>query len=168
MENKIPLSIGKMKNLPPKAFALVDKENLEDLLKFNWSLSDQGYAWRQFRKEGKIKHERMHRRILNASDGQFCDHINGNRLDNRKENIRICDKIKNGQNSLKRKSQKGKDCTSRFKGVYLHKCGKWHAEITVLKKKRSLGLFKEEWVAAHAYNVAARFHFGEFARLNTW
>lgn len=170
MESKlIPLSCGGHAALwgskPPKAHTIIDSDDFEDISKFRWSLNDQNYALRLFRINGKLTQERMHRRILKCKDDEICDHINGNRLDNRKENLRISTKITNGQNSFKAKHKNGKPCSSKYKGVY-KSFDKWSCEITVNKKKIRIGRFKEEWVAAYAYNCMARFHFGEFARVN--
>lgn len=166
MEYKlIPLSIGKYKNLPPKSFAKVDPEDFEDISKYNWTFCGQGYATRIFKVNGLSKHEKMHRRILKCTESEMCDHINGDRVDNRKCNLRYANKTTNGQNSSKRKTWRGRPCSSEFKGVYfLH--GKWQSEIGVNKKKIRLGRFTDEIDAALVYNDAAKFYFGEFARIN--
>jgi len=92
------------------------------------------------------------------------DHINGNTLDNRKQNLRICEQRFNAMNRGTRKPE-GK--TSRFKGVHLDKkSGLWVAAIRKDGHRTSLGYFDREIDAALAYNQAAPEYFGEFAQLN--
>lgn len=90
------------------------------------------------------------------------DHINGNTLDNRKENLRICSIAENGRN---RKIQKNN--TSGYSGVsYMKGVCKWQATICVNKNKIYLGVFETAEESARAYDSAAKEYFGEFARLN--
>jgi len=92
------------------------------------------------------------------------DHINGDRLDNRRANLRIVTKQQNRQNIGK---QSHREMTSRYKGVVQHpKTLRWRAIVKTGGKQRHLGYFATEHEAALAYNTAARELFGEFARLN--
>lgn len=88
------------------------------------------------------------------------DHINRDKTDNRWENLRAATKQENAYN----KAPRGR--TSRFKGVYRSKQGRWVAGITFNKKSKSLGYYDSELEAALAYNKAARELHGEFAYLN--
>jgi hypothetical protein len=91
------------------------------------------------------------------------DHINGNPLDNRIENIRICRPSENFRNRRKQLSPS----TSKFKGVHWDKKRKkWIAGISFNKKHYDLGAFNCEEDAARAYDSKARDYHGEFARLN--
>lgn len=111
---------------------------------------------------GKQKTIFMHRIIMNPKQGQFIDHINGDTLDNRKENLRICTTVENGRN---RKKEIG--TSSKYKGVSWDKnASKWKARIMFEKDRMYLGLFICEKEAALAYNEAAKRLFGEFAKLN--
>lgn len=104
----------------------------------------------------------VHRTIMNASNGMLVDHINHNKLDNRKTNLRICT---NQQNQMNRKSNKVG--TSKYKGVSFDKTfGKWRAAIMFNKKYIHIGRFMCEHEAAKAYNERAKKLFGEFAYLN--
>lgn len=111
----------------------------------------------------------MHRLILaNACNGLEVDHINGNGLDNRRENLRVCTQAQNRQNSpgwIKRKSQyKGVSPISRWRTC---KTGKiWEARICYGRKQRVIGAYVTEAEAARAYDLQARIHHGKFARLN--
>jgi len=160
---KIPLTQGK--------FALVDDEDFEWLNQWKWYYSKVGkdgiggYAMRKFRVNGKQKTIRMHRLINNTPDGMDTDHDNGNKLDNRRKNLRDAT---TSQNQINRKKGRG-NYSSRFKGVFWHKVTKkWHAQITLNGKRIHLGLFVSELAAAAAYDEAAiKFH-GEFASLNVF
>jgi hypothetical protein len=99
-----------------------------------------------------------------TSPQSVVDHKNGDKLDNRRENLRICTIAENIRNS-KTSTKKGK--TSRYKGVYwVGRIKKWVARIHVDRKGLHVGVFTDEAEAARAYDVAARQHFGEFARTN--
>ena len=152
-------------------FALVDDEDFEVLNKFKWHLKPSdlsynpekiGYAKRGTRKEGKYTNVIMHRVILKAEEGEICDHANGNTLDNRKENLRICTFKENSINSKKPRGN-----TSGFKGVSWNKpANKWIVFIAGDTKRIYLGLFSDKLEAAKVYNEAALKYHGEFARLN--
>lgn len=160
---QISLSQGK--------FALVDDEDYDFLMQWKWCISATGYAVRRYyvdKINGKYvyKHVIMHRLILKTPDKMQTDHINMNRLDNRKINLRICGASENQGN--KAVSKMKKDKISKYKGVFLQNGGKtWTANITKNRKRYHLGTFKNQEDAALAYNFAAMEHFGEFARINT-
>lgn len=154
---KIELTQGK--------FTIVDDEDFEELNKHKWHYAG-GYARRNKRLEnGKRKIVFMHRELMETPEGFETDHINGDRLDNRRSNLRIVTKEENQRNT---KARKG---VSRFKGVSYyktkrHKTGYWIARIQVDGKVKKLGYFKSEIEAAKAYNRAALKHYGEYARIN--
>lgn len=105
---------------------------------------------------------RLHRLIINAESGQIVDHINRNKLDNRRSNLRITDRCGNARNSKFRSHN-----TSGFRGVYLCKqTQRWRAEIRVNGRGVKLGRFHSVVDAAIAYDKAAvRLH-GAFAVTN--
>jgi hypothetical protein len=104
----------------------------------------------------------MHRLILGAPRGKVVDHVNGNGLDNRRDNIRLCTISQNNANRIGRRPASG------FKGVYRTDtaASRWLAQIWFDGTTRRLGVFSDAREAAHAYDEAARKVFGEFARLN--
>lgn len=104
----------------------------------------------------------MHRLVARAGDGEHVDHINGDGLDNRRCNLRLCT---HADNCANRVSPLGPQ-TSRYKGVYYDPRGVWEVYICAHGRKRPLGLFRDEVDAAHAYDLAARAQWGAFARLN--
>lgn len=106
---------------------------------------------------------RMHREILKATDELEVDHINGDGLDNRRENLRLCSHRENCRAS----KTKTPGTSSRFRGVTWHRIGKrWMAQLKKNGKRIYLGLFLAEEAAARCYDAAAIEHFGKFASLN--
>lgn len=127
------------------------------------------YAATNIRKpDGKTTILMMHRLIMDAPKGREVDHKNGDTLDNRRNNLRLCSHADNMHNC--KMPQRNK--TSRYKGVSYSiydsrlRRKKWSAYISVNKKTVHLGWFDNETAAAQAYNSAAIRFFGEFARLN--
>ncbi len=146
---------------------VVDDEDFLDLHQFSWYVlghPGKEYAARYggTTEKGTI-HLRMHRLILDAPQNMEVDHINGNRLDNRRCNLRLATRSENGRNRGKNKSIS----SSKFKGVTYHSRDQcWQAYIIVNKQKYHLGYFKSEIEAACAYNKAATQMHGAFAKLN--
>lgn len=139
----------------------VDTEDLSKILKYKWHLS-KGYARATTRENGFCESIRMHRLIINAPKGVHVDHINGNKLDNRKENLRICDSQKNQGNSKLRK-----DSTTGYKGVSFDKRkNKYHSRMRVQGSLIHIGYFESSLDAARAYNIAAEEWYGQYFRGN--
>ena len=144
-------------------FALVDDSDYLYLNQFNWSFATRGAAQRRFFNAQEKKHTimYMHREIMSAPKGVHVDHINGNSLDNRRNNLRLCS---NAENSRNRKKSRGK--YSQYKGVTLVHGKYWASQITFNYKNYSLGYFPDEISAAIAYDQAALKYFKEYAKLN--
>jgi hypothetical protein len=143
-------------------FAKVDDEDYERINKYNWYFNN-GYASRQTRERTKLKRVFMHRFVMGCEKGKVIDHINQDRLDNRKSNLRVCSQKQNVCN------QKGR-IPAKFKGVHnsmqnLKRYG-WMAIITTKNKSLYLGTFKCPTLAALAYDRAAHEYHGEFACTN--
>lgn len=138
------------------AIFLVDDEDFEYLNQFSWTLNSCNYAGRY--SDGRFI--TMHRLIMGNPKGKQVDHIDGNRFNNQRSNLRICTQ---SQNCMNRKATtKG---SSGFRGVHKTKYS-YQARIEVSGKKMNLGHFKEPMEAAIAYNKAAVKYHGEFAVLN--
>lgn len=160
-----------MKKIPAKLkdktyWAVVDDEDYIYLSKYKWHY-ERGYARRSEYQGGgrsnpKIKHIRMHQDLLSCPEDMHTDHINRNKLDNRKENLRIVTRSQNFANRELYSSNK-----SGFKGVsYLKQNKKWQAEIQCNKVQYYLGSFDTPQEAAKVYDNKARELFGDFAKLN--
>lgn len=149
--------------------ALVDDKDYPILSVHKWQAllikkTGMVYAGRSDRDaSGKRVTVRMHC-FIKGKKG--IDHKDGNGLNNQRYNLRECTQLGNTRNAGK----SSRLLTSQYKGVckrteYVHSI-KWRAQITVNYKKIVIGTFDEEVYAAQAYDAAAKFHFGEFARLN--
>jgi hypothetical protein len=139
---------------------LVDDEDFKELNKYNWYYSS-GYARRNITTQrGQRVTQLLHRILIQHVEGFEIDHKNQNKLDNRKENLRI---VTGQQNRFNR--NKNKNNTSGFKGVHKTRWG-WRACIRINKEDKYLGLFSSSEEAARAYDNAAKELCGEYACLN--
>ena len=146
--------------------AIVDDEDYKELSKYKWHATDAV--------SGNCRATTSHldiimaRIIMKAPPQVLVDHKNGNTLDNRRKNLRLCTHTQNNQNKRKTRQR----VSSKYKGVsFLKSTKKWRVYIALQDIFRrtfnvSLGTFSVEEEAAKAYDEAAREYFGEFARLN--
>lgn len=136
---------------------LVSPEDAHLLASHKWRISANGYVVRW--SGGRLL--LLHREILGAQPGAVVDHISGDRLDNRRENLRTCTNAENARNSKMRSHNK-----LGLKGVYQDaKSGTYRAQITCDGKQRCLGSFPTPELAKDAYDRAAKRLHGAFARL---
>jgi len=135
-------------------------EKFEYLSGYKWHLSAKRYASRRDKKTGKMVS--MHREIMKAKDNECVDHINGNGLDNRIKNLRLC----THQENIRNKKMPSHN-TSGYKGVTWDKqMKKWRVQVKHSKTNSYVGLFNNIIEASNAYDKRAREVFGEFARCN--
>ena len=138
--------------------AIVDGEDYEYLSQFKWHC-ENGYASRTIHKNGRKTEEYMHRLIMNTPKDLDTDHINHNRLDNQRNNLRICTSSQNLANGKLRIDNK-----SGRKGVYWHtRDRRWVASIRYYGKRIHLGNYDNFERAVKIYEDKAKELFGEFA-----
>lgn len=142
---------------------VVDVADLERVSTFKWlamGAKPNVYAARNVRENGRRRTIYMHRFLLDASSDEEVDHANGDRLDNRRANLRLCSHAENSKNTKRRS-----DSSSGFKGV--RKIGgRWIAYIKHSGVQRTIGRFATAVEAARAYDAFAISSFGRFARTN--
>lgn len=136
---------------------LVDDADLPSLLGVNW----RGHTSRgKTYVRAKIARAavQLHRFLMAPPPDMVVDHINGDTLDNRRSNLRVCTVA---QNSRNKSGWSGR----RFKGVY-ERQGRWRAIVMKDGKQLQAGAFASPIEAAVAYDIAAREAYGEYARPN--
>ena len=129
----------------------IDLEDLGKIQTGKWSFQNgnKGYCIRIINTKTTL----LHHIILGRSDGFEVDHINGDRMDNRKDNLRF---VTSAQNKMNRSS----------KGIYKrHDNKKWCATIRINKKERYLGSFETPEEATRKRREAESFYFGDYARI---
>jgi hypothetical protein len=146
------IPLGSAESKYSDVFAIIDTEHINKVKNFNWGYSS-GYA-----RQTETK-EYLHRLLTNAPAHLHVDHINGNKLDNRLDNLRVCTQAQNNRNSKKPITN-----TSGYKGVsFCKKRKKYVAYISHSNKHYYLGSFDEPLRASQEYETAAIKLFGEYA-----
>lgn len=147
---EIPLTKG--------AVAIIDEADLHLLVPHSWRLTRDGYAASSVKQSFTL----LHRRLLGLEkgDGKSVDHIDGDRLNNRRSNLRVCTHSENMRNQGKHTRN-----ASGFKGVFWNKKDKrWQAEVAVLGKNYYAGYHATAELAAAARDRLAEQLHGEFFR----
>ena len=157
--------------LTKNKIAIVDDEDFDFLSKFKWC-SSHGYAvtpiyiegsyHKTLCPKGKYKQIRMHRLLLSVDDTKEVDHRNMDRLDNRKENLRVASRAENMRNKGMQVNN-----TSGFKGVGWDKQRKkWRVQIKA-DDIRVVKRFDSLVEAQDFYKDSATIYHKDFARINT-
>lgn len=137
----------------------MDEEDLHLLGKWKWHIDGRGYVRRCTSSKGKDVEIHIHKLIMKPRIGQIVDHINGDKLDNTRKNLRLCSVTEN----LRNRRKQGKLSSSKYKGVTFHKqANRWQVYV----QGKYCGLFPSEKMAAQRYNDVAAKVFGDFAKLN--
>lgn len=151
MITKMPISKG--------LFTIIDTEDFERLKSeglTKWFAQKSGkrfYVSRRINGNGKSY---LHRHLMNAPSGLCIDHINGDSLDNRKANLRVCSHRENSRNKAKENGYKG---VTKVRKSY-------SAQIQFNGIHVNLGTFSTPSDAARMYDFAAAIFFGDFAAFN--
>ena len=130
------------------ARALIDLEDIDRIKDYKWRMNDRGYVLTDIK--GTTKKIRLHRLIMDCPDDMVVDHINHNRLDNRKENLRVCTQHQN----LMNKNSVGVTFDKRR--------NKWYAQITYNYNHIFIGSFDTKEDAIKARRQAEIEYFGEY------
>ena len=138
--------------------AVIDASDALIVAGRRWHQDKDGAVWCHVRKPVKgWTTAKLHRLITGAPAGMDVDHINHDRRDNRRCNLRVCTHAQNMQNHL------GLGARSGYRGVRQMKGGNWHARIQINKQDTHLGAFKTKelaWAARREAEIRVR---GEFA-----
>jgi AP2 domain/HNH endonuclease len=156
----MPVSLSRLVQMHPQL--LIDPEDLKKYFFYTASLQ-RGYVYIT---TSHRRVELLHRLIVNPPESFEVDHINRNRLDNRKVNLRLATKSQNAMNKDRLANN-----TSGYKGVSWHKKSqKWRATMTKrvdgLDTHIHIGTFETAELAAKAYDKMALIYGGEFSKLN--
>ncbi len=170
--------------LEESAHMLISKSDIQLVTEFLWYLGKDGYPVTYMSVDKKIKFGKgykIHRFLeQDVPQGMVVDHINRNKLDNRRENLRICTMAENSYNKTKVKNtveknddsvsdnldKKPKKIKSKYKGVRKDNKNEWSASITKDGKKYEMKHLPDEITAAKMYDVMSEELFGEFCAKN--
>lgn len=141
------------------SFAIIDDEDYHLVKGKVWKEDDKGYVC-HYTHDVKT---RLHRLVMGITDSQIqIDHIDRNKRDNRKVNLRICSSSENKVNQNLNATN-----TSGYKGVYWDKKSKkWRTQICINHKQYTFLPQREIHYCAFMYNVAAKLMHKHFAYLN--
>ena len=142
--------------LPSGQFAVIDAADASLVADYRWCrTSANGYV------NCRIAGRRvmLHRLLANPPEGMVVDHIDGDLLNNRRANLRVCTPQENSMNRRQPRHN-----TSGHVGVRRLRSGRFGAYITVQKRRHPLGVFPTMELAAQAYRDAAERLHGQFAR----
>ena len=144
--------------------AIVDEQDFDKIKDYKWSSIFCGKAKSPYAVSshfGKIVY--MHRIVMGAKSDQFVDHIDGNGLNNSRENLRFATTSQNNMNQCKRS-----DNTSGHKGIsWCPDREKYQVYINIDRKRKSLGRYKTLEEAIYVRDQAVKSHYGEYARENS-
>lgn len=148
-------------HLGKENYALVDDEDFDRVSKLCWHMDDKGYARTTFRvrlfgEKERTRAIRMHRFVLREEKGIWIDHRNRNRLDNQKNNLRICNPSLNKANGKVYKNNR-----LGVKGVRRQKSGRFSARLLDIW----LGTFDTLEEASAAFKAAHEAKYGEFSAI---
>lgn len=165
----IPLLRGKNTYAGKNAYVSPIDADIKEI--HPWQFNEKsGYAKYQWRESGRRYISYIHREIAERklgrklTDKDIVKHINGDKLDNRRENINIITQLEQLQSNIDKNKERS---SSKYRGVSYDKMNKkWVSQIRYQGKREYLGRYSTQEEAAQAYNNAAKEYYGEKARLN--
>ena len=114
---------------------VIDEQDVPLATAFRWQVSVGGYAHRIAQAKGRRRHLAFHRLVIGAKRGEEIDHINGDRLDNRRSNLRVVTRSQNQQNRRKLRSATG------VRGVERRQSGRFRVRIWLNGNAKPIGIF---------------------------
>ena len=144
--------------LPQNKQAIVCECHAHLVEGYRWQYHNNGYSYRQVKKNGKITRFYMHRVIADTPQGLVVDHENGNKLDNRCSNLRNCTQAQNimaGRGWYR----------SLPKNIYRTKNGTYNVKLNKNGKSVHIGNFTELNDAIREADKARKELYGRFSRL---
>lgn len=141
----------------------IDGEDFSRIFPYKWYFHNDGYivGYRHGFHNNKLV--RLHRLLLDAKNGEFVDHADNNKLNNKRSNLRICTKSQNQFNRGPYKTN-----TTGHKGIQFSKRERdkkrpWKVKFNVNYREYYVGCFETKEQAISAYNEAIKPHHGDFA-----
>lgn len=145
----------------PSAVILVDDDDWEFVKALSWTPAKHGNTMYAVTAHTRLGRSRLHRQIMRVRMTEDVDHINGNGLDCRKENLRIVSKSQNDCNRHKVASNTGYLGVHKIRGTEIYL-----VSVSFEKKKHYVGRYRDVIEAAKARDVAARAIQGDYVSLN--
>lgn len=140
---------------------VIDEEDLARVNQYKWTLKYLIKTGAYFRRYlGHGKYDTLHRFLIGAKSGEFVDHVNGNTLDNRKANLRLCTISQNGMNSSQRPGKSG------ITGVGIHQ-GKYVVKFKIHGKEKYFGRYRYKESAIAAVEFYTWKYHGAFSRIHS-
>ena len=146
------------------SFFIIDASDFPAVSEFSWSLGKRGYPVAHTSRRAESGHRTfpLHRFLMNPEDGYDVDHVSGDKLDNRRANLRVCSHQQNMFNQKMRST----NSTGYYGVSKMKSTGRYEAYIHFDGKKKYLGTYMTAEEAASARDKAATRLFGVYARLN--
>ena len=146
------------------SFFVIDTQDLPAVSQFTWFLGKRGYPVAHASRKSSTPNKTfpLHRYLMNPEDGYDIDHITGDKMDNRRSNLRVCTHQENMFNQTLKSSNK-----TGFCGVSKNRrTGTYEAYLHINGSKKYLGMYSSAEEAARVRDEAAMLYYGEYARLN--
>lgn len=137
---------------------LFDSADIPRVARYAWSIKGRGYMTAYVQYKERFLHNYL---LENYETGLFVDHINRDKLDNRRSNFRLCSLQQNAFNQGIPSTN-----TSGIKGAQQLKGGKWNARICFCQRSISLGVYDDPYEAGAAYDLGNRLLFDQYSWTN--